>query len=81
MLFLVALVVSYLLSGLFNWFRLVLQMTYCLIIAKKKTILCIWLSILVQTETNIVLKKCLHYLVRASNDSGLFDKIFLFHEW
>ena len=36
MLFLVALVVSYLLSGLFNWFRLVLQMTYCLIIAKKK---------------------------------------------
>ena len=40
----------------------------------------IWLSILVQTETNIVLIS-LHYLVRASNDSGLFCTIFLFHEW
>ena len=27
------------------------------------------------------LKQCLHYLVRASHDSGLFGTKFLFHEW
>ena len=41
----------------------------------------ICLSILIHTETNIVLNKCLRNLVRASHDSGLFGTIFLFHEW
>ena len=44
-------------------------------------IFCICLSILIQVEANIVLNKCLHYLVSASHDSGLFETIFLFHEW
>ena len=49
------------------------------------------LVILLQIEANIVLNqgfpknpcsnKCLHYLVSASHDSGLFGTIFLFHEW
>ena len=40
-------------------------------------IFCIRLSIFIPIETN----KCLHYLARASYDSGLFGTIFLFHEW
>ena len=44
-------------------------------------IISICLSILIQSETKIVLNKCLHYLVRASHDSGMFGTIFLFHEW
>ena len=38
-------------------------------------------SILIQTETNIVLNNSLHQLVRAPHDVGLFGTIFLFHEW
>ena len=37
--------------------------------------------ILIQIEANIVLNKCLNYLVSASHDLGLFGTIFLFHEW
>ena len=47
----------------------------------EEMIFSIYVSIVIQTETNIVLNKCLHYFVRASNDSGLFGIIFLFHEW
>ena len=38
-------------------------------------------SILIQTETDIVLNNSLHQLVRAPHDAGLFGTIFLFHEW
>ena len=41
----------------------------------------ICLSVLIQTETNIVLNNSLHYLVRTPHDSGLFGAKFLFHEW
>ena len=63
--------VNYLVSSLNNWF------------SQEKMIFCICLSILIKIETNIVFNKCLHYLVRASLDSGLFGRptIFLFHEW
>ena len=37
-------------------------------------------SILIQTETNIVLNNNLHQLVRAPHDAGLFGAIFLCHE-
>ena len=42
---------------------------------------CVFLSILIHTETNIVLNKYWHYLVRASHDSGLCGTILPFHEW
>ena len=38
-------------------------------------------EILVQTKTNIVLNRFLHYLISASNDLVLFGTLFLFHEW
>ena len=41
----------------------------------------ICLSFLILIEANIVLNKYLHYLLRASHDSGLFGTIFLFYEW
>ena len=51
-----------------DWFWPVLHHTFCL-------------SILTQTETNIVLNKCCHYMGCASLDLGPFGTIFLFHEW
>ena len=48
--------------------------------SQEKMIFCIYLSILIQIETNIVLNKCLHNLVRASHHLGLFGTVFLFHE-
>ena len=45
---------------------------------RDKMTFCICLSILILIEANIVLNKCLHYLVRASHDSGLFGTIFIF---
>ena len=49
--------------------------------SQEEMIFSVCLSSLIQTETNIVSNKCLHYLVRASHDSGLLGTIFLFHEW
>ena len=34
------------------------------------------LSIPIQTETELVLNKCLHYLVKGSHDSGLLLQYF-----
>ena len=41
-------------------------------------IFCICLSILKQTETNIALNKCLHYLVIGSHHSGMFVQYYLY---
>ena len=42
-------------------------------------IFCICLSILIQTETNMVVNKWCLYLVGASHHLGLIEAIFLFH--
>ena len=55
--------------------------TLLLMFNGEKMIFCICLSIEKQIEANIVLNKYLHYLVRASHDSGQLGKLFLFHEW
>ena len=51
-------------------------MNYCLIIAKKKMILCIWLSILVQSETNIVLKNAYIILLELPMNRGCLAQHF-----
>ena len=81
--------VNYLLSCLCNWFRLITDLTgldrfyiiRIITLQPGKIIFSIRLSILIQTETNIVLNNSLHQLVRAPHDAGLFGTIFLFHEW
>ena len=56
-------------SGFIQWWLETLTNDLLFDYSQEKMILCIRLSIPVQTETNIVLNKYLHYLVRASNDS------------
>ena len=53
-----------------------LHNVYCFIIANKTIIFCFRLSIPIQTETDIVLNKCCHYLVKGFHDLGLLVQYF-----